>query len=151
MVDIRVEHRAVCSQETNVNQGTYFEYVEHTSIGPVLFSALVEGSLEKSFVDPSILKVGMHPKTSDVPKREHPTPRDVRELINTDKHLVENADKMNWVSVWTVSSVEILDGVGHMGLVIRTIKVLAVPAARKEDLGAHAVRALVLEEIGAFI
>lgn len=49
---------------------------------------------------------------------------------------------MNRMVGGTFSVVVCVDWVGHMGLVIRHVKIFSIPARREEDLGSKAVRAI---------
>lgn len=55
----------------------------------------------------------------------------VREMIDRDDHLVEERDKVDEVRI---AALEVLDWVGHVQLVVRTVEVHADPARREEDL-----------------
>ena len=80
--------------------------------------------------------------------REDPGPgAPVVELVDRDEHLEKERDKVDRVAIRTVSAVEILDGIGEVGLVVRRVKVDAIPAGGEEDFGPHAVRAVMIEEI----
>ena len=56
---------------------------------------------------------------------------------------------MDWVTIGTIAGIEVLNRIRKMGLVIGGVQVHAVPAGREKDLRAHAVWAVVVEEVGA--
>lgn len=63
----------------------------------------------------------MQPKTDVVPKGIDPSPRNIWELVDTDKHLEEERNEMDRVSVWAVATIEILDWIRHMRLMVGTV------------------------------
>lgn len=54
---------------------------------------------------------------------------------------------MDRVGVWAGAAVVSLDRVGHVGNVVGTVEVLAIPTRREKHLGTHAIRTLVVKEI----
>ena len=61
--------------------------------------------------------------------------------VGRNDHLVEDSDRVDRVRRRAGTTVVVVDGVGHVRLVIRAVKVLAVPALREENLDTDAVLA----------
>jgi hypothetical protein len=62
--------------------------------------------------------------------------------------LVKELDKLNRMTRWAISSINILDRVSHVALVIRRVQIHPIPAAREVDLSPHTTRAVVSLEEG---
>ena len=100
---------------------------------------------------PSVREVAVVPITGRVAVGENPGTRaPIIELVDGDEHLVKEGHEVDGVAVGAITVVEVLDGVRHVRLVIGGVQVHAVPAGREEDLSAHAIRTVVVEEVGAF-
>ncbi len=63
----------------------------------------------------------------------------IRKVVGLIYELVENGDEMDGKSGWAITVVTGLYRVSHMGLVVRRIEILAVPAGGEEDLNADAL------------
>ncbi len=79
---------------------------------------LVDGVLQEVAV-PAVLEVTVMAVTGSVSIREDPSARPpVVELVDGGHHLIEQRDELDGVGIGAVATVEVLNGVGHMGLVV---------------------------------
>ncbi len=116
----------------------------------IVVRTTVDGVLEEVHV-PAILEVAVVSVTGGVSVCEDVGAGAlVVELVDADNHLVEQGDKLNGMTIGAVATVIVLDGIGHVGLVVRRVQVLSVPARREEDLRAQPVGAAVVKEVVTF-
>lgn len=105
--------------------------------------AVLDGVLQDGDV-PAVLEVAVEGKTGGVTRGD-----DVRALtpvvvaLGGDDHLVEETDEVHGVRGRAGTGVVVVDGVGHVRLVVGAVDVLAVPAHREEDLHTDTILALV--------
>lgn len=122
LVDVRLQNLAsvdvavhVVAVVHSILQDTDFPTVQEVTV--VRKEALVAGGEHVGAVAPVVVAIGRN------------------------DHLVENRDRVDRVRRRAGATVVVVDGVGHVRLVIGAVKVLAVPALREEDLDTDAVLA----------
>jgi hypothetical protein len=108
--------------------------------------ALIDGFLQMGDV-PAIDEVTVEAVAGWITHRPHKrlfvTIPHIVEFVNAKEHFVEQGDEMDRMRGWARAIIMAADRIGHVGLVIRRVEVLAIPTWREEDLGTKATRAFV--------
>jgi hypothetical protein len=108
--------------------------------------ALIDGFLQVGDV-PAIDEVTVEAVASWITHRPHKrlfvTMPHIVEFVNAEEHFVEQGDEMDRMRGWARAISMAVDRIGHVGLVIWRVEVLAIPTGREEDLGTEATRASV--------
>lgn len=104
--------------------------------------ACIDGALEKVTI-PAHQEVAMEPVSSWITHRPDKwltvSVPHVLELVDIPQDFVEDGYKMDRMGVRTFPVVVRTDRIGHVGLVIRSVKVLSIPARREENLRSKTV------------
>lgn len=111
--------------------------------------ACVDSALEKVTI-PTHQKVAVKPVSSGITHGPDEwlavaIPH-VLELVDVPQNLVKDGDKMNRMSVGTAPTVVRTYWIGHVGLMIRSVEILSVPARREENLRSKTIGTIHVRE-----